>query len=776
MEGFVGLLIVLGIGLFAAGPVAVVMAIVLFNKLGSINRRLNKMEGKDEYGPFGVVPARPIEPAAPTALVPPTQKPPVEPQRPSQAISQPTPTVVSKPPEASKTMAEVAAAIKEFVPLKPKPATEGGLELKIGTTVALIVGVITVIVGVGFFLKYVYDNMTFSEEARVCMVAVGGLVAIVVGEVLRRRNYEIVAKGIAALGFALLYAAVFSGSRVYALFSTEWAFGLSIAITAGAMTYAVALDEVIIAFLALLGGYLSPVIISTGQNLPVPLFSYVFVLSAGAMGSAMFRRWRAVNWIAMVGTYLLYTGWFEKFYTPDQMQIALFWLGVFGSMYLILPILNGLIRQTQSLAEDVGLVVINSAAVFYYLWRILQQDFQHEFALTCAGLGAVHLGMMAVGRIRCREDSNLQAALGVLGTAFVTVAVPLYFSRTQPMLIAWSIEAIALTFIGIRYQNLWTKAMSIIVTGIVAVGLFYHLPLHADGDFRLVFNSPFGTWAWVSAAVLACHGLWRFMKESNEESRLMSQVYYVAGLLLLAVGCGLEWISYCDGQLKYPATAYLGLMLIASTLIILLLTRPICPKGQFVRAVGTVTVAGGAIFTAIAMSNIYHDEFTIFANVPFMIAAVFVASILLAAWFDKQADDNKEGRFRLAAALVLGALVLVWVLLSEQIYQYFWCKNHYGQTLENWRFLAQMYMSVSWAVYAAVLMVLGFIFRAAGIRYLSLLIFAVLLGKINLDIWHLGTEYRIATFLTTGLILVGVSLLYQFLKNKGFFDTVGLKI
>ncbi|MHC5138733.1 MAG: hypothetical protein ACYSOF_02405, partial [Planctomycetota bacterium] len=84
--------------------------------------------------------------------------------------------------------------------------------------------------------------------------------------------------------------------------------------------------------------------------------------------------------------------------------------------------------------------------------------------------------------------------------------------------------------------------------------------------------------------------------------------------------------------------------------------------------------------------------------------------------------------------------------------------------------------SVAWAIYAAVLIVLGFIFSAAGIRYLSLLIFAVLLGKINLDIWHLGPQYRIATFLTTGLILIGVSLLYQFLKNKGFFDTIEKQI
>ena len=216
----------------------------------------------------------------------------------------------------------------------------------------------------------------------------------------------------------------------------------------------------------------------------------------------------------------------------------------------------------------------------------------------------------------------------------------------------------------------------------------------------------------------------------------------------------------------------MGMMIIAAILTIGFFVRPICPKGQLVRAVGVVTTAVGAIFTAIAMTEVYYGGFMIFANIPFLIATAFVISILFAAWFVGREDKNEEGRFRLSAALVLGVLILVWVLLSEQIYQYFWCKNQYVDVLENWRFSAQMYMSVAWAVYAAVLIVIGFIFRTAGIRYLSLAIFAVLLGKINLDIWDLGTEYRIATFLTAGLILVGVSLLYQFLKNKGFFDAL----
>lgn len=1053
MDGFFALLIVFGIGLVVSGPVAVIMAIILFNKLGSVDRRLNKLEGKPEYGPYGVTSAKPMttspKPTIPVAPVPSVKSPPVAPKTaPSVSAAKPPELaeIKSEPKTASvpvKPITEVASAIKEFPPLKPKSVSKGGLELKLGTTVALVVGVITVIVGVGFFLKHIYETMTFGPVARVSMVAVGGLIALVIGEILRRKDFEIVAKGIAALGFALLYAAVFSGSRVYSLFSTEWAFGLSIGITAVAMTYAVILNEILIAFLALLGGYLSPVIISTGQNLPVPLFSYVFVLSSGAIGCAIFRRWRAVNWIAMVGTYLLYTGWFEKFYTPDQVQMGLFWISIFGGMYLLLPILNGLMKKMVARSEDVSLVVVNSVAVYYYLWRMLYDGSRQNLAIASAILGVAHIAMVFIVLWRCRDDKKLQAAMGVLGSAFITAAIPMYFNALQPTLVGWSIEAVVLTFIGTRYKSLWTKAMATLVSAIAVAGLFYHLPLHTSEEFKLLFNSPFGTWVWVSFAILICHGLWRFVKESDEESLLMSQVYYVTGLLILAAGCALEWHDWCGWHIEYlkqdQAWFLMGVMIIAAGLIVSLLTRPFCPYGDFVRLVGVIvavagsaftalammgvyydqfklllnvpfgiaallvasvfygawrikktvtqntsmyqlpgavtamglvltlvllseqvymywycrnqygqtisnwesiaflymfilwagsgiallfagvrfekpvlkiqsiiistlsavglftqlplhykgefqfvynqpfmtwicvsvsllighglwrfmpqtekadraigsqiyyavgllllalgcvmewyahcyyqidpksvgqsnfllgaivlagllvlsflsrplppqgllpkalgvlTVLGGAVWTALAMTEVYLDSFMIFFNVPFLIAAAFVTSVLAAAWFVKRTQKNAEGQFKLSAALVLSALILVWVLLSEQIYQYFWCKNNYVQLLENWRFLSQMYMSVSWAIYAAILIVLGFIFRAAGIRYLSLLIFGVLLVKINLDIWHLGTEYRIATFLTTGLILVGVSLLYQYLKNKGFFDSVGIQ-
>jgi uncharacterized membrane protein len=259
----------------------------------------------------------------------------------------------------------------------------------------------------------------------------------------------------------------------------------------------------------------------------------------------------------------------------------------------------------------------------------------------------------------------------------------------------------------------------------------------------------------------------------------MAQIFYAAGAILLAVGCGLEWFAHCHWQIEPSAVGdsnfIMGVTVLCGLLVLSFLACPLPPRGLVAQWLGTLTALGGAIWTALVMNDVYHDGFAIFANVPFMIAVFFVASVLLAAWFVRRGHQDEEGRFQLSAALVLGVLILVWVLLSEQIYQYFWCKNQYAEILDNWRFSAQMYMSVAWAIYAAGLIILGFIFRTTGVRYLSLTIFAVLLGKINLDIWDLGTEYRIATFLTTGLILVGVSFLYQFLKKKGFFDAVAIQ-
>lgn len=365
MEGFIVLLSLLVIGCVLCGPAALIISIIALNKSKAIYPKPERVER----------PVRKEEVAKPAEV--PEERVEVKEKKPSVEV--------------------VAAAKVEAAKVEEKKKAEPGkkaetFELRVVKWI-LIAGVIAVIFAAAFFLKYAYDNEWIGPLGRVVIAAIGGLVALAVGEVTRRRGYGIVAKGVTALGFAILYVAVFSARVYYELIDTTPAFALAILVTAAAMLYAVSLNEIVVAFLSLLGGFLTPVLVSTGENRPIALFTYTLILGVGAMLCAFYRKWRAVNVLAFVGTFVLYTGWFEKFYrpamrtaegAPEQIAIALVWLGVFLGVYLVLPLLYELVKKVKAKKEDVILVLANAAVVFYYLWTILYYRIPPGACLLCS--------------------------------------------------------------------------------------------------------------------------------------------------------------------------------------------------------------------------------------------------------------------------------------------------------------------------------------------------------------------------------------------------------
>jgi uncharacterized membrane protein len=788
MEGFFVLLILLVVGCLICGPIALIVSIIALKR------------SREIYPPPAVREPRvpPIVKEPEVYAQPIEEKPlPVPPGAPKK---KPEEIKVESPPWPKKPMPE---HLRPHTPAKPpidiaagkKPAfgphgTVGAeaksmLEQQIGTKWILIAGIITVIFGAGFFLKYAYDSGWIGPTGRVIIAACAGLVALAVGEVTRRRGYGIVAKGTTALGFVLLYLAVFAAHRYYELMTSAPTFILALLITVAAMLYAVAVDEILAAFLSLLGGFLTPVIVSTGQNLPMPLFSYVTILSVGAMLCAYYRKWRAVDWLSFAGTFALYTGWFEKFYRPvmgtttgppEQMPVALAWLAVFFAIYLLLPVLYQLVKKIKAHKEDVFLVLANAAIVFYYLWTILFDKYRPFLAFAAIGLCAAHLLMMAVLVKRCREDLNLRLALSVIGLFFLTIAVPLYL-KMYAVAMAWAVEALILVVIGLRYRSALTRAAAV-VAFILSLGqLANHLPMHV-GAFQLVFNPAFGTWCFVAAAALVGHLIYRkYPQLPQEERQLITQLTYGAGLLLLMAAVSMEWWFHCQHNLaeNAPAREYFlqGAVLIFAVFPLLFLCRPMCPRGLLCQFLAAILAAGGAVFTVVAFTEIYHRRFAIFANLNFGIVVLFVASLFAAAWLLKRNVPQHEYSRPLAIAFALAAVFVLWVLLTEQIYLYWYCRNRFAEKVPNWRFLAHMYISVMWALYAAMLMTVGFWRKLKLLRYIAIGLFALLLCKVFiLDTSTVKSVYRIAAFLATGVTLVAVSYLYQFLRKKGFFDTV----
>jgi uncharacterized membrane protein len=298
------------------------------------------------------------------------------------------------------------------------------------------------------------------------------------------------------------------------------------------------------------------------------------------------------------------------------------------------------------------------------------------------------------------------------------------------------------------------------------------------GAFNLVFNPAFGTWCFLAGALVVCHIIYRTTSELPEDQRgLITQVLYAVTTLLLMAAITMEWYWHCDYNIadsKIGNNHFLkGMVIIFTGFPLLLLVRPIRPKGILCRILAMIIAGVGAIFTMLVFSEFYKSSFVIFANLEFGIVLLFIAALFASGWLlFNEPQENKHNQM-FATAFVLAGIFVLWVLLTQEIYLYWYCRNRYLEKITNWKFLSHMYISVMWAVYGAALMAIGFWRKKKILRYIAIGLFGLLLVKVFiLDTKTVKSVYRIAAFLATGITLVGVSYLYQFLRKKGFFETM----
>jgi uncharacterized membrane protein len=280
-----------------------------------------------------------------------------------------------------------------------------------------------------------------------------------------------------------------------------------------------------------------------------------------------------------------------------------------------------------------------------------------------------------------------------------------------------------------------------------------------------VLNAAFGTWAFVAAAFLAGHVLYRLDKHLPPDlRRTVTQVLYAAGLLLFMTVIALElWdIPTNKGDFFFDRQ----MIPVFAAFVLLFVARPLPPCGPVCPLIGAGLGVIGSVFLLALYFRFHSHPFTVFLNTGFARALILVAALFVAAWLARR--DSQELRHGRPAATDLGlvGIVVLWLVMTQDIWEHY--RLGHGT---NWRPTAHMYISVSWAVYASALMVIGLWRRNRPVRYTGLVIFVLLLAKIFLvDTRTLDVTYRIAGFLATGLALVGVSYLYQYLKKMGFFE------
>jgi uncharacterized membrane protein len=415
-------------------------------------------------------------------------------------------------------------------------AQSGNFEAVVAGRWLNYVGILALLFAVTFFLKYAFDNDWVGPRGRICIGLLLGSALYPWSQRLLNKGYEYFSEGIAALGAAVLYVTLWAGWHYYQIFSQNTAFALMIVVTAVTFIVAVGRDSERVALLAQIGGLITPVLVSTGQNHEVALFTYLLILGAAVLGVAWVRSWKSLLPVQFVGTMIFFCGWYTEFYREPAMAITILFATLFFMLFAAIPVVRS--WRDGGISElEIGVVALNALFISFTLHQILWP--QYRWALTAAivALAAAHLGaerLLPVGRGTTTQTARI--LYSGLALTFATLAIPICCDGKW-ITIAWAVEGLILVWSGFATQMPLMRWGAFLLFAIVA-GRLVAIPIPAD---TFLFNARFVTYLIAVACFFtACYFASQQPREIGAEEQTMYLITAIAANILLITALSME--------------------------------------------------------------------------------------------------------------------------------------------------------------------------------------------------------------------------------------------
>ncbi|HET7607408.1 MAG TPA: DUF2339 domain-containing protein, partial [Gammaproteobacteria bacterium] len=319
------------------------------------------------------------------------------------------------------------------------------------------------------------------------------------------------------------------------------AFGLLVAVTAAAGVLAVLQDARALAVFGIFGGFLAPVLVSTGSNNHVALFSYYALLDLAILGIAWFKAWRVLNVLGFLFTFGIGTMWGVNYYVPENLATTEPFLVLFTAMYLVIPVLFAMRVEPPRLRGFVdSTLMFGTPIVAFGLQSQLVGDTKYGLAISAVALAAAYIGMATFlfrtrrGELRVLVESQL-----ALGVAFLTVAVPLALDDALWTSAAWALEGAALVWLAFRQQRRLALVAGVALQALSAAAYIVKSPVAAEWP---VLNGPF-----LGALVLAFAGFFSARlfdpeRENRTGHGALTEAFAKAASIVLLLWAAAWWL------------------------------------------------------------------------------------------------------------------------------------------------------------------------------------------------------------------------------------------
>lgn len=449
---------------------------------------------------------------------------------PAQPVPQAAAPVAPFTPPEGQPEREVVAQPPAEPPAPPAPSEPELWERLVAGNLVAKVGILVLFFGVAFLVKYAYERIHVPIELRLTGVAIGALVLLVIGWRLResRRGYALVLQG---GGIGILYLVIFAAFRLFSLLPAPLAFALLVAVAAASAGLAVLQNALTLAVVGVTGGFLAPILASTGEGNHVILFSYYAVLNAGIVAVAWLKAWRVLNLLGFAFTAFIGLAWGAKSYRPELFASTEPFIALFFAMYIAIPLLFARRRAVELKDYVDGTLVFGLPVVAFGMQAAAIRHIEYGAAWSAFFVALMYLALASA--LFRRSGANLRLLVEsyiALSLAFATLAVPLAFDGRLTSAV-WALEGAAIVWVGTRQGRLLARVFGYALQ--FAAGVAFLSDVEKGYGSVPVLNSFWLGCAFIAAGALFCAG---YVERCRDRLRAEEQ-----GVSYILLGWGALW-------------------------------------------------------------------------------------------------------------------------------------------------------------------------------------------------------------------------------------------
>ena len=700
--------------------------------------------------------------------------------------------IVLKPLLVEEQEAAAASVAPEAMPREPSPferrlmalknwfiygrtegaGEDGSKEKMIATTWLLRSGILVLLFSSAFLLKLSIERGLLGPEGRVAISYLCGAALLFAGLHRKmRENYWSLGQALAGIGLGTLYFSSFAMTSMYSLTPVYVGFAVMVLVTLTAGFIADKLTSLPIAMVSLIGGYATPLMLSTGQKNIPGLAGYLLLLGCGVLWLSSRRNWLQLNILGIIFTYGIFLLVFNKqFETGDfaayQTGLVLFMLLFSISVFIY----NVRKRIPASEVEIIGLL-LNSGIFFAESMLAIRRVWPDERLMAAPltlGLSMLYLfHTLFFSKLKRAEYRNLLLIFCALSALFLSLTFPAVLSGHW-LGAAWALEALVLLWLSAKMESAFLRGCSWLLYFCTLMRLlayeflFYgkHLPWNDGEGFwasciarSCQFLIPVICLALGAKMTLKQKGTQALEETEDREEKqpdlscasLASGVFFTLAFLLCFVFLRLELAVILDYSLPSFALAGVNLAWVGGLILALLLLNSNVPGWwKWIFSI----VAPFFLFCCIV--DFFDDKLWRWSCIY---GSIFNTLLLtLGIWYASRKLRSRHFPTQVAMWSSIIWPVLLFIHGTREVHA----------IVENkLPGMSGGGVSLLWAVFAFVLVMNGLRRSSKIARYIGLALFAVVVAKVFFyDISNLDAVYRVMAFLAFGILLLGAAFVY----------------